>query len=106
MTAAQIRLDRQTGVQLEERVPERIEVLHADSLAKQGDVTAAGEVAVGVAVARLLVFAGEVGPGQIDEADVGTALVCCEQRLPLRRVLAEGIVSAARRLPVGRAQKT
>src|SRR5262249_14117107 len=101
-----IRLDRQAGVQLEECIPECVEVLDAESLAEQRDVAAASEIAVGVTVAWFLGLIDEVRPRKVDKLHFAADSVRRLQRLPFRRMLTERVVSAARCLSVGGAEET
>src|SRR5262245_18062066 len=92
MAAAEVSLDFEAGVDLEERVPQRMEVLDAKLFAQRRDVAAALEGGVAEAVARLLgVVGGDVCPRQVDEVHLGADLATYLQRLPLRRMLTERI---------------
>ncbi len=95
MAALQVRFDSQLRVQLEERIPEGVEVLDAETFAQRGDVAAAAKLGVAVAIVGFVLRRGDVGPVQVDEVHGRPDRAGGEQGLPFRRVLAEGIIRPA-----------
>ena len=94
--AFEIGLGGQPRIDLEQVVPERVEVVDAQALAEQFDIDSALHPGIGVAMRQPVGFR-DVGEGKIDEANGRPELPGRLDRLPLGRIDTERVIGTGPR---------